>query len=118
MNFLSLAAAFFAGVLGSMGLGGGTILVVYLIKYAGLSQTAAQGINLFCFIPTALGATLIYTKNKLTDKSTVIPLILWGIFGSLAGFLLLSRLPDEILRKLFGGFLIVLGMKELFSKSK
>ncbi|MBR2079580.1 MAG: sulfite exporter TauE/SafE family protein [Clostridia bacterium] len=117
MNVISMAAAFLSGVLGSMGLGGGTVLVVYLIRYMGFSQTAAQGINLFCFIPTALGATVIYTKNKLTDRKTVIPLALWGLIGSAAGFLLIDRLPEEILQKLFGGFLVILGLKELFSKN-
>lgn len=118
MNIISITAAFLSGVLSSMGLGGGTILVVYLINYAGFSQAAAQGINLLCFIPTALGATFIYAKNKLTDKKTVLPLIWWALVGSIAGLLLLSRLPDEILRKLFGGFLILLGLRELFSKSR
>ena len=118
MNLISMLAAFFSGVLGSMGLGGGTILVVYLTRYMDYPQLAAQGINLFCFIPTAFVSTVIYSKNKLTDKKIVLPLVLWGVIGSIAGFLLLSHLPDEILRKLFGGFLIALGFKELVSKSK
>ena len=116
MNLISMLAAFFSGVFGSMGLGGGTILVVYLTRYMNYSQLAAQGINLFCFIPTAFVSTVIYYKNKLTDKKIVFPLVLWGLIGSVAGFLLLSQLPDEILRKLFGGFLVILGLKELLSK--
>ncbi|MBQ1243201.1 MAG: sulfite exporter TauE/SafE family protein [Clostridia bacterium] len=118
MNFVSVISAFLSGVLGSMGLGGGTILVVYLTRYMNFPQLASQGINLLCFIPTAFISTVIYCKNKLIDKRTVLPLALFGIIGSAIGFLCLSWLSEEILQRLFGTFLVVLGLKELFSKSR
>ncbi len=99
-----------------MGLGGGTVLVVYLTYFRYMAQLKAQGINLVCFIPIAAFAVIVYSKQKLTDKKVIMPLIIYGILGAIAGYLLLEILPDGILGKLFGGFLIVLSVKELFHK--
>lgn len=118
MDFVGILAAFLSGIMGSLGLGGGTVLLLYLINYVGFSQLSSQGINLFCFIPTALLAAVVYTKNKLINPKELIAPLLWAVFGSVLGFLLLKRLPEEILRRLFGMFLVFLALKELFSKGK
>ena len=52
--FLLYSAAFLTGILASLGLGGGMILILYLTIFAGMAQFEAQGINLIFFIPIAL----------------------------------------------------------------
>ena len=46
-------AGLVCGVLSGLGIGGGTLLMVYMTAMAGLEQTVAQGINLLYFLPTA-----------------------------------------------------------------
>ena len=53
LNWAALAAGFAAGALGAMGLGGGSVLILYLTLCAGLPQLQAQGINLTFFLPCA-----------------------------------------------------------------
>ena len=118
MTLAVILSSFFSGLLGAMGLGGGTVLVVYLTYFSDVAQKEAQGINLICFIPVALIAVTVYSKQKLTDKKIILPFIIYGVVGAVSGFLLLEVLPQGILIKLFGGFLIVLSLKGLFTKSK
>lgn len=117
MTVSMVISSFFSGVLGSMGLGGGTILVVYLTYFRSMAQKQAQGINLVCFIPIAILSVIIYSRQNLTDKKVILPLILYGIVGASLGYLILDMLPQEMLGKLFGAFLILLSLKEFFIKS-
>ena len=113
-----MISSFFSGLLGAMGLGGGAVLVVYLTYFRYMAQLKAQGINLVCFIPIALLAVFIYKHQRLTDKKVILPLILYGLTGAVAGYLILGILPEGILGKLFGGFLIILSLKAFFTKNK
>ena len=57
MNWLlSLLAGLATGVLSGFGVGGGTLLLLYMTGFAHLEQDLAQGINLLYFLPTAAAA--------------------------------------------------------------
>lgn len=114
MTISMILSSFLSGLLGSMGLGGGTILIVYLTYFRYMAQTEAQGINLVCFIPIAILAVILYSRQRLTDAKIIWPLIIFGCIGAVAGFILLEFIPNEILGKLFGGFLILLAIREFF----
>ena len=90
------------------------LLHLTLIEHA--EQIKAQGVNLLFFIPCALVALIIHVKNKLIDKELVIRLVLSGFLGVIAGTGLAGLLGDNILKKLFGAILFVIGVKELFAK--
>ena len=53
-----------AGVLGGMGMGGGTILIPLLTIFFNVGQKEAQAINLVSFIPMAMVSLVIHIKNK------------------------------------------------------
>ena len=54
MSFLIATLAGLAtGVLSGFGIGGGTLLLIYMTSFAQLDQSMAQGINLLYFLPTA-----------------------------------------------------------------
>ena len=101
-----------------MGFGGGTVLIMYLTLFANTEQKTAQGINLLFFLPCAFLSVLYYSKKGVIHIKDVVPYIIFGVFGALAGYFLLDYIPTSILTKLFGGFLILLGLKELFLKRR
>ena len=107
-----------SGIIGGMGIGGGTLLIPSLIFMIGTSQHIAQGINLASFIPTALAAIFVHSKNKHIQFKTALHLIITGAIGAVTGSILASYLSATLLRKLFGGFLLTMGIYELFRKEK
>ncbi|MCL2170418.1 MAG: sulfite exporter TauE/SafE family protein [Defluviitaleaceae bacterium] len=107
-----------AGALSGMGIGGGVILIPALGMFFGLSQHAAQGINLVYFIPTALIAVIIHKKGGRIEKTGLLGIIIWGIIGSVAGALIALKLDPQTLRYIFAGFLLIMGVFEFFKKSK
>ena len=105
------------GVIASMGLGGGFILMIWLTGFAGLDQRSAQGINLLFFLPIALLSLVFHIKGGLIDKSLVKKYILGGVIGAIAGTIASHLVPNELLRTLFSLFLIAFGVRELLTPS-
>ena len=112
------AIGFFSGIISGMGIGGGTILIPALLFLTEVNQQQAQGVNLIYFIPTAVVALITHRKNGTLDLKTAKPLALLGLAGAAAGAFLAVSLESEILKKLFGGFLLLMGLSEIFKKKK
>ena len=106
------------GIISAWGIGGGTLLVIYMSAFANVPQQAAQGINLLYFLPTATAALVTHIKNKLVEWQAVIPTIIAGVPCAIATSLLATRLETDVLRKGFGVFVIIVGISELFRKTK
>lgn len=107
---------FLTGVLASMGLGGGFVLVVWLTLFADIQQRTAQGINVLFFLPIAFVSLIMHLKNGLVNKLLVKKLAVGGMLGAAAGTLVSQFIANELLRKLFALFLLAFGLRELFSK--
>lgn len=113
---LPVIASFFAAILGSMGMGGGGVLLIYLTLFGGMGQLAAQGINLLFFIPIAAIALIIHSKNHLVRWKVALPCLLTGVPGVFLGSWLAGVFGDGVLQKLFALFLLFIGVRELLSK--
>ena len=117
MNDLSLVlAGILAGAFGAMGLGGGSVLMLYLTVICGEEQLKAQGINLMFFIPIALLAVIIFIVKKQISYKRLLPIIIGGVFGVVAGWYLSGVLGSEYISKIFGGLLVILGIREFTYK--
>lgn len=114
---VSIAAAALAGILSGCGVGGGTMLMIYLTTCVGMEQAAAQGINLLYFLPCSMAALVSHIKNKLVDKSVAIPAVIAGAVTTPIAAMLATSVETPLLKKCFGGFLLVVGLMELFKKS-
>jgi hypothetical protein len=112
MAFLSGAVA---GVLSGMGIGGGMILVPMLSFFLGVNQKAAQSVNLFFFLPTACAALFVHIKNKNVEYKKSLYMILSGVPSSILGAYIALRISNGILRKIFGVFLAVFGIIEIYA---
>lgn len=110
----ALIAGFLSGIIGAMGLGGGAVLIIYLSIFTSTEQLTAQGINLLFFIPIGTLAVIIYSIRKQINWKTIMPLAFGGIIGSVSGIFIAKILGGNMTAKLFGTFLILLGLKELF----
>src|SRR5690554_3695029 len=99
-----------------MGIGGGAVLIPALTLFAGSKQHTAQSINLISFIPVAIIALFIHYRKNNLNTGYSFTLILAGLIGALIGSGLAVMLPAEVLSKLFGLFLFIMGGIELLHK--
>ena len=101
------------GFLAGLGIGGGSLLILWLSLAVGMEHNTARVINLLFFIPTALIASFFRWRQGVLDIKRVLPAIIGGCISA-ACFSMLSRQLDvSILKKLFGILLLGTGIKEL-----
>lgn len=114
MIILLIVAGIISGIIAGMGMGGGTLLIPILTIFFKFKQQLAQGINLLAFLPCAIVSLIIHCKNKLVNFKIGVPIIITGVIASVFGSILAINLESEMLKKLFGGFLLAIGLIQLF----
>ena len=116
--FLLILFGIVGGLFGGMGMGGGTMLIPLLTIFLGFSQKVSQGFNLFSFLVMAVFAILIHIKNGLIDFKKIWVIILSGILFSILGAMLATMVKGKYLKIIFGIFLILLAIYEIFKLVK
>lgn len=119
---ISFGSTFFAaalcGTLAGIGLGGGSLLILWLTAVMEVAPATARGINLLFFLPAALISTLSRIRKKALPIKKVMPAVWAGIvFAFLFSFLSLY-LPVALMKKLFGILLLFTGLRELFYRPR
>ena len=112
--FLYVLFGFLAGIFGGLGMGGGTILIPLLSIFLNLDQKLCQGINLVSFLVMALFSLVIHYKNGYIVLKNTLPIILSGIIFTILGALLAGSISSSILKIVFGIFLCILAIIEIF----
>jgi hypothetical protein len=111
---IGLTAGVFSG---TFGVGGAIIVIPALIFFLGLSQHQAQGTSLaFMIPPVTLMAALNYSKNGYVNWKFALILAVMFVVGTYFGSMISFSIPDKILRKMFGGLLMLVALKIIFSK--
>lgn len=104
------------GLLSGWGLGGGTLLLIWLSLHLGMDQVTAQGINLLYFLPCSAAALWGHIRNGLVDRQTTLPAIGGGLLGTVLGAVLATVMVTGLLRRFYGAFLLAMGIMELVWK--
>ena len=97
-------------------MGGGAVLLLYLRVYGGYAQLEAQGLNLLFFLPIAVLSIFLHSRNHLIAWKSSAYCIAAGLPCVFLGVWLGTRLGNDILSKLFGLMLLVIGVRELWKK--
>lgn len=105
------------GVMGGMGLGGGTLLIPVLTIFLNVSGKQAAAINLISFIPMSLVSCVIHAKNKLLDIKKALLIALPAAVTCTLSSLLAQRVPSDVISKGFAVFLICLACVMLISRA-
>jgi uncharacterized membrane protein YfcA len=102
------ATGFLSGLLG---VGGGPIMIAFMVLLAGFEQQPAQGSSLLAMVPvSAMGAWAHWRLGSI--EKTVLPGLIPGILaGTVAGGMVAAFLPEHILRMVFAAVLIVTGIQ-------
>lgn len=117
MIMAALAGAV-CGVLSGMGVGGGTLLMVWMTAVAGIVQESAREINLLYFIPTAAVSLYFHKKNGLLSGKVIFPAAVTGsVTAALTGWVT-GGMDRGLLGKLFGAFLLFVGVREILYRER
>ncbi len=115
---LTLIAAFLAAVLSGLGVGSAGVFVLYLTLVAGYAQPEAQALNLLFFLLSAGAALLLHVRERRIPPRVVLFLAACAIPGAVVGSYLVRVLDAGLLRRLFGGMLVVTGLPQLLRREK
>ncbi len=115
---LYLLLGLVAGCLsGLIGIGGGVLIVPVLVFWFGMSQHEAQGTTLALLVPPiGLLAAWTYYKQGYVDLKIATFICVGFFIGGLLGAKLATGLSNAVLSKVFGGAILALALKMLFSR--
>ena len=106
-------AAFLIAALSGMGVGGGGLFVIYLALVTDLPQLTVQGMNLLFFLFSAGASMIVHLTSRTIHWRAVGLMVLGGLAGAFLGTLLSAHIHQALLRKIFGGMLVVSGILSL-----
>lgn len=106
------------GFLSGLGIGGGSLLILWLTLLLGWDAGSAAWVNLVFFLPSALASTCLRRKRGVGPGKEILPAILSGCVCALFFSLLRLHIDTRILKKLFGLLLLATGAKEVLWKKK
>ena len=115
---IAVAVGTVLGFLAGLGIGGGSLLILWLTMVLDMPHSAARGINLLYFLPAAIICACFRCRQGMIPFRKILPAIITGCIAA-AVFSYLSTLIDiTALKKLFGGLLILTGLRELFYRPR
>lgn len=106
------------GFLAGLGVGGGTLLMLWLTLILNMDQGTARGINLLFFIPSAIVASLFRWRQGALPLKKVFPAILTGCLSAACFAWFSTRLDIVLQEKLFGILLLAAGIRELLYRPR
>lgn len=109
MVFLLILFGFISGVVGGMGMGGGTLLVP-LLSFLDIPQKTVQAINLISFLPMCCFALIFHAKNKLLKTENIGWVVAPASIMAVVGAFFADKAENKILRLCFAVFLISVGV--------
>ena len=115
---LILLVSTILGFLSGLGIGGGSLLILWLTLVLEMDHTAARALNLLFFIPSALVACLFRWRRKSLNWRALLPTVISGCTAAFCFSLLSANMNLGLLKRLFGGLLILTGLHELFRRPK
>lgn len=108
---LLLIGAAIGLVNGLFGSGGGTIAVPALVFVLGLNQHKAHATAISIIFPLSLISTFLYFRHGVLNLKIALIVAFGGVIGSYIGARNLTRIPSNILRKVFGIFMIIAAIR-------
>lgn len=99
---------------GLFGSGGGTIAVPAMVYLLGAEDHKSHATAIFIILPLTLISTFFYFSNGFINCDLTLKVVLGGIAGGFIGAKLLGKCPVGILRKIFGTFMIIAGIRMLW----
>ncbi len=117
MNILDLLATFLVAILSGMGIGSGGLMVLYLTFVRHTPQLTAQGFNLLFFLFASASSMIVHLSRRHIYFWAVLLMVAVGLPAAYLGTQAALALPEAWITRLFGLFLIAVGIPGVFKKN-
>jgi hypothetical protein len=102
---------------GLFGIGGGAIMIPALVYFLGMTQHQAQGTCLAVLLPPiGILAVLRYYQEGYVNFVVALFIALGFVFGAYFGADVIQGVPGADLKRAFGVFMVLIGLKMVFLK--
>lgn len=118
LEYLAFPIAILLGFLAGLGVGGGSLLMLWLTSVVNMDYGVAKTVNLLFFLPTALIATVFHKKQGSIKIRKILPAIICACIAAAVFSYIGKHMDTSLLKKLFGGILILTGLRELFYRPR
>jgi len=100
-----------AGILRAWRVVGGGSIMVPAMTYCGVPFKVAVGTSLAVIIPTSLMGVIRHYNLGNVDFKVALLLATGAVIGANLGVMLVARVPDLLLKRLFAVFMVVTAIK-------
>ena len=118
MKWIDLLVTFIVATLSGMGIGSGGLMVLYLTLLRNAPQLSAQGFNLLFFLFAAASSMAVHLARRRLRLLSSLLMIVAGLPFAYLGTRAAVLLPESLVQKIFGAFLIIVGLPGLLSGKK
>lgn len=115
---IALIAGVLLGYLAGIGVGGGSLLILWLTLILHMEQNIARSVNLMFFIAAAGAVSFFRWKQGSLQLKKILPAILAGCLSAALFSRISTQIDVDKLKKLFGILLLITGFRELFYRPR
>ena len=115
---VALLLGFILGILAGLGIGGGSLLMLWLTLILQVEHTTARAVNLMFFLSAAGGVCILRLKRGGFHLKTILPAMLGGCIAAGICSWIGTLIEQNLLRKIFGVLLLLTGLRELFYRPR
>ena len=106
------------GFLAGLGVGGGSLLILWLTLFLGIDAETARAINLMFFITAAGSVSFFRWRQGVLQIRVIIPAMISGCIAAMAFSVLSQWIDQTLVKRLFGSLLLITGFRELFYRPR
>lgn len=106
------------GFLAGMGIGGGSLLILWLTLVLGYDQNVARGINLLFFLPASAICCMFRLRQGKLNLRLCLPAMISGCVAATLASWIAAVTDTALLRKPFGILLLATGLREILYRPK
>lgn len=112
VDFKLISLGMVTGIVnGLFGSGGGILIVPILMLFVKLKDYKAHATAISIILPLTIISTIIYLKSNIIKFNVAWKVALGGVVGAFIGAKFLKKIPNLILRRIFGIFIIITALR-------
>lgn len=110
---VSVLTGLILGYLAAIGIGGGSLLMLWLTLVVGTGHMEARLINLMFFVTAAGSVSVFRWKQSNFSIKRILPAMIAGCIASAITTALSTGIDTDIIKRVFGILLLIAGVKEI-----